>query len=339
MRIAIVTDKMKGADAPDLQDALVQARAVGDALGSLGHETARFEAGLDFSALLGELAAFGAEGVFNLVESLEGKGSLIHLPPHLWEARGIPFTGAGAGAMGATSNKTAAKVLMEANHLPTPEWAGPWPGSPFQKAVPENPVPGPWIVKSQWEHASIGLNGESLFTPENGREIASRAAAASLEHGGAFFAERFVDGREFNLSVLAGKHGPRVLPPAEILFEGFGPDRAKIVDYAAKWDESSFAYSHTPRRFDFPESDRGLLDRLSALAFSCWKVFNLAGYARVDFRVDPENRPFILEVNANPCLSPDAGFAAALERAGIPYTGAIGAILADAFPGTGHKAR
>ena len=59
--------------------------------------------------------------------------------------------------------------------------------------------------------------------------------------------------------------------------------------------------------------------------------FDLHGYARVDFRVDGEGRPWILEVNANPCLSPDAGFAAALARADIPFHDAVARILDDAL--------
>ncbi|TFG43584.1 MAG: D-alanine--D-alanine ligase, partial [Syntrophobacterales bacterium] len=50
----------------------------------------------------------------------------------------------------------------------------------------------------------------------------------------------------------------------------------------------------------------------------------------VDFRIDTAGRPWILEVNANPCLSPDAGFAAALDASGIPYAAAIDRILSDA---------
>jgi D-alanine-D-alanine ligase len=138
-----------------------------------------------------------------------------------------------------------------------------------------------------------------------------------------------VDGREFNLSVLAGKNGPEVLPPAEIIFEGYTPDMPKIVDYRAKWDETAYAYHHTPRTFDFTSEDYPLLETLKKLALQCWKCFNLSGYARVDFRVDTGGAPWVLEVNANPCLSPDAGFAAALERAGISFEAAVERILSD----------
>jgi D-alanine-D-alanine ligase len=63
------------------------------------------------------------------------------------------------------------------------------------------------------------------------------------------------------------------------------------------------------------------------LAVECWRLFGLAGYARVDFRCDEAGRPWILEINANPCLLPGAGFAAALERAGIGYDEGIQLIL------------
>src|SRR5262249_28596630 len=136
------------------------------------------------------------------------------------------------------------------------------------------------------------------------------------------FAEEYIAGREFNLSLLTSQHGdgiPQILPPAEIDFSSFPTDRPRVVDYAAKWDERSFAFQNTPRRFDFQDADQPLLDILKTLAIECWKLFDLRGYARVDFRVDREGRPWILEVNTNPCLSPDAGFAAALAQANISF--------------------
>jgi GNAT superfamily N-acetyltransferase len=100
-----------------------------------------------------------------------------------------------------------------------------------------------------------------------------------------------------------------------------------MVGYRAKWDPASFEYQHTPRRFDFPPEDTPLLLRLRELCLQCWELFTLGGYARVDFRVDHQGNPWILEVNANPCLSPDAGFAAALGQAGISFDQAIAQIL------------
>jgi D-alanine-D-alanine ligase len=140
----------------------------------------------------------------------------------------------------------------------------------------------------------------------------------------------FIEGREFNLTVLGGAGGPRVLPPAEIDFGAFPDGKPHIVGYRAKWDAGSFEFHHTPRRFDFPQEDGGLLDHLTMLALRAWDEFGLRGYARVDFRVDRAGQPWILEVNANPCLAPDAGLAAAVQHSGIGYDRAIQWIVEDA---------
>ena len=88
-------------------------------------------------------------------------------------------------------------------------------------------------------------------------------------------------------------------------------------------------YRHTPRSFDFKPDDRALLAELQGLALKCWQLFGLRGYARVDFRVDDTGHPWILEINANPCLSPDAGFAAAVTRSGLSFTQVAEWILGD----------
>jgi D-alanine-D-alanine ligase len=121
------------------------------------------------------------------------------------------------------------------------------------------------------------------------------------------------------------------LPPAEIDFSAFPDGKPRIVGHAAKWNASSFEYNTTERTFKFPASDEQLLRRLSELTLECWRLFGLSGYARVDFRCDANGQPWILEINPNPCLLPDAGFAAALEQAGIGYDSALQRILEDAL--------
>jgi D-alanine-D-alanine ligase len=145
--------------------------------------------------------------------------------------------------------------------------------------------------------------------------------------GGSCFAEVYVPGREFNVSVLEGPGGPEILPPAEMLFEGYPAGKPKVVGYRAKWEESSFEFRHTGRSFAFDPVDGPLLHELSELALRCFRVFGLRGYARVDFRVDETGRPLILEVNANPCLSPDSGFTAAAMQAGLDHAQVIQATV------------
>jgi D-alanine-D-alanine ligase len=332
VRIAVLHNSVRDGSAPDEADVLIQAAAVTDALNELGHEAFDVPCGLNLAMVRDRLTALGPNRVFNLVESLDGHGSLIHLVPYLLDALGTPYTGARAEAMLATSNKIMAKFRLRAGGLDTPDWVGPYPeaGTDGVESGNLEGGPGMWIVKSVWEHASIGLDAAGLLRDRRPGDLWPELARRASGLGGSCFAEAFVDGREFNLAVLAGPAGPEVLPPAEIVFEGYGPDRPRIVDYRAKWDADSFEYTHTPRRFEFPETERLLLKRLTETALAAWRCFGLAGYARVDFRVDDGGRPWILEVNANPCLSPDAGFAAALERAGIPFAMAVDRILGDA---------
>ena len=183
---------------------------------------------------------------------------------------------------------------------------------------------GQVIVKSIGEHASLGMDSGSVVPAERaGDEIRVRQD----RFGNRFFAEAYIEGREFNLSLIEKSSGPLLLPQAEIDFIDFPAGRPQIVDYEAKWQEGSFAFVNTPRRFDFPESDAPLLTELSDLALAAWDLLELNGYARVDFRVDRSGRPWILEVNVNPCLSPDAGFAAAAERAGMGFDALIDRIV------------
>ncbi len=334
MKIAILHDTVAAAAAPDAQDTMVQVEAVAQALKALGHKAAHLPCTLNLAALQATLRRGKIEGVFNLVESIDGQGRLIHLPLFCLDAMGMPYSGARAESMLLTSNKILAKQGMAAAGISTPSWVGPWPGTAPAPASASSPR-GTWIIKSVWEHASIGLGPHSLIEDVTANAVFSLLKSRADGLGGVCFAERFVAGREFNLSLLAGPAGPEVLPPAEIIFEGFRDDMPRIVDYRAKWDATAFAYHHTPRRFDFATADDDLLKRLKALARQCWDHFDLRGYARVDFRVDDAGRLWVLEVNANPCLAPDAGFAAALERAAIPYNAAIERIVADGLAAIG----
>ena len=312
-RIVLLHDAAATVGRPDSSDTLLEARAIASALTTLGYETATLPVGLDLAALQLRLSELAPHAVFNLVESLEGQGRLLHLVPALLESLGVPFTGCSAHAVATTSHKLAAKKLLRQADIATPAVLG-QPGDD-----------GPWIVKSVFEHASLGLDDSSVV-----REPAAAARileARRTEFGGDWFAERFVPGRELNVAIIAAPSGPRVLPVAELRFEGYPEGKPAIVGYAAKWDTNSFEYRHTVRSFDV-EPD--LAARAQRLALACWDLFALDGYARVDYRVDASGFLFVLEVNANPCLSPDAGFAAALERSRIGYGDAIGWLIADA---------
>ena len=145
--------------------------------------------------------------------------------------------------------------------------------------------------------------------------------------------ERYIDGREFNVALVERKGKPHALPIGEMMFEDWDDDKPRIVGYAAKWDEAAPEYSGTPRVFDWHRKEPGLRDALEQASKDCWSLFGLRGYARVDFRVDAEGRPFILEINPNPCLEPNAGVAAACAQAGLSYVQLIDDIVHAALQG------
>lgn len=315
------------ADAPeDEKDVLVEAEVVMDALVELGFEPVVVPCGLDLDRVRRRLGELSPALVFNLVESLEGQGRYVHLVPSLLDSLNIPYTGAPSDAVYLTSNKLLAKKVMRGEGIPTPAWA-----TFAQIAAQRVPFPPPYIVKSVWEHASVGMDALSVVRDRGDLELRLRQKQGALRDSG--FAEAYIDGREFNLSLLASPRGPQVLPPAEIRFVGYENGAPKIVDYKAKWAKDSKEYRCTVRSFEFESDDGPLLQRLSSLAKKCWRAFGLMGYARVDFRVDPTGNAFVLEVNANPCISPDAGFQAAARRAGLTFEQVIERIVANALAG------
>jgi D-alanine-D-alanine ligase len=91
--------------------------------------------------------------------------------------------------------------------------------------------------------------------------------------------------------------------------------------------EDSIEYQQTPRTFEFAESDKQLLQQLIEISQRTWTLFDGTGYARLDFRVDTEGNPYILEFNANPCITNYGGFMAAAEQAGLNYNMAIERII------------
>lgn len=323
MRIAILHNAVRADASLDDLDTLVQVEAIAGVLKTAGHNVISVSCDLDLAVVQATLRSFAPSLVVNLVESLDGSGKLIHLVPSLVERLGLPMTGCPSDGIFLTSNKLLAKTVLRAQGLPVPDWfALPSP----HLSLPELPK-GTLIIKSVWEHASIGLDPSSIIFPASVETLMREMANRRTALGGEWFAEQFIDGREFNLSVLERADGLHVLPPAEIRFVDFPEGMPHIVDFRAKWETGSFEYAHTVRSFEFAPEDTGLLEILKDLALRAFEAFGLSGYARVDFRVDETGTPFILEVNADPCLSPDAGFAAAAAQAGLSYHELVSKII------------
>ena len=223
-------------------------------------------------------------------------------------------------------NKPVAKGLLRDAGLPL---------RPIKQAATGGAVPPDWkdlhngtrmIVKSALEDCSLGLDDGAIVSGLDA--IRARHAFCTQKFGGQWFAEAYIEGREFNVAVIPDENGePHVLPLAEMMFHEWQPDRPRIVGWQAKWDDDSFESTRTQREFGADENEPELAKQIHTLAKGAWKSVGLTSYARVDIRVDEMNRPTVLELNPNPCLSPDAGFAAAAERVGMNYADLMERIL------------
>jgi D-alanine-D-alanine ligase len=307
------------ADRPDEQDTIVTASAIRASLHHLGYESEIIALDRGMTALP-SLAARSPLLVFNLIESLDGDGALATLPLAAMDRLGLPYTGARLRAYASSTSKLSAKTRLLARSVPTPAY---WPrgeGVPMDMTV---------IVKSVDEHGSLGMDGGCIV---RGDRAADEIAAREARFGGRFFAEQFIEGREFNVALMETSRGVRILPIQEIDFSALPESRARIVDYDAKWDESCDAYHLTPRRFGVERAEPKLARELARIARLAWNAFRISGYARVDFRVARDDTPYVLEVNVNPCLAPDAGFVAAAAETGLSYDEVIAGILRAALP-------
>jgi D-alanine-D-alanine ligase len=297
---------------PDDLDVLEQSKFVSGILKRLGYNVRQLpfeinpskKGDFDEGKIKEEIKKINPLFIFNLVESIQTNDSLAFMAPSVFEDNSIPYTGCTKDAFFKTRNKIDAKIIFEANGILTPYWIS-------SKDLSKKPILGKkFIMKFGINNASKNM-GESLITTREGikKELKSKRSD--------FFAEEYIEGREFNISMIGSIGNGEVLPIAEMKFVDWPSDKLKIVSYSAKWDENSEEYKKTKRVFEFPDSDRLLLEKLEEICKKCWNLFNLRGYARIDFRVSKNNIPYVLEINTNPCISPDAGFIAAAHQAGM----------------------
>jgi len=310
MNILVLHSDIAAGAPPEELDTLVAAEAVAKALTVRGHKAQQAAFRQEELSVL--LTRTAPDIVFNLVEGVDGQGRLAPIAPEMLATAGMRFTGATAQAMALTNDKPLTKQKLCAAGLATPDWAVP----PDWRGLSD----GRWIVKATLEDASLGLDDACVV---DASWVKARTAQCVTRFGGDWFAERYVEGREFNIAVLDG----RILPMAEMRFERWPEGKPRIVGYDAKWEEDSTGWNGTVRAFGVEKNEPRLAEQLRAACEAAWRLFDLSGFARVDFRVDEEGRPLILEINTNPCISPDAGFAAAAAAAGLSYEALIEAIV------------
>jgi len=300
------------ADRADELDTLDAAEAIASALEARGYASEILRFTPEASALE-RLAAARPVVVFNLVEAIDGRSEAACLAPWHFERAGLPYTGCPFKTLATTASKLAVKGLLAASGIATPAL-----GDHAQGLV---------IVKPVWEHASLGIDTQSVVAAAEARRL---IAVRSARFGTPFYAEAYIEGREFNLAVIEDARGAHVLPIPEIEFIDWPRDEPRIVDYAAKWQPDSARYRNTPRRFGLEHREPALAAVLTRLALEVWTCCGLRGYARVDVRLDRDARPQVIDVNPNPGLGPDAGFVATAAEAGISFESLVARLVESA---------
>jgi D-alanine-D-alanine ligase len=305
---------------PDSLDLLEQVRTVGEALRKLGFTAQELPFTLDFEALRRSLRALDPAVVVNLVESVEEDGRLCHLAPAMLEFLGVKFTGCPSYAMYTTTNKLLAKRLFLSYGVDTAPWLSLHDSHGFEDGAA-------YVIKAVGEDASIGMGEDAVVSGLTRAQLLAELARRSEKLGREQFAERYIDGREFNIAVVGTNEEPALMPVAELLFPEVWKDKAyKVFGYGSKWDETHEAYI-SERRYDFDEKDAQTLSEIRRITELCWRQLRFKGYARADYRVDSTGRPWLLEFNANPGIAPDSGFVAAVQRSGQRFEDVIGRIV------------
>ena len=301
---------------PDELDVLDQVNFIAGILENTGYSVSRKGITADFFNEISGISGKDYEFVFNLVEAVGQKSEILYFVPALLNMQHIRYTGCSVEAAFLSGSKVLARQIMKDRGIPV--------AGGYKTSEAANLIAGrKYIVKPVWEDGSLGITEESVFTFDG-----TVPEVLKDKTDGHWFIEEYIEGREFNVSVIASTGGPEVLPPAEIVFHDYPDDMPRIVSYKAKWIEDTFQYSNSRRSFPADLSVK-LMNDIRETALACWHAFGLRGYARVDMRIDDKENVYVLEVNANPCIAPDSGFIAAALHAGYSNQEIVSRIISD----------
>jgi D-alanine-D-alanine ligase len=315
MRIAVVYNEPSSSrydtagEARAVLGVLQAVESVHRALLELGYQVIRVPLLPPLERAESELRSLDVDLVFNLFEGFCGYPETEALVPELISEMGIPCTGCPGTVLRLALNKAKVKVILRAAGIQTPD---------FQLLNPQTlylfQLSYPCIVKPDSEDASHGLSPESLVNDFAALE--KQVGVVSDSYGGSALVEKFIDGREFNATVL-GNSECTVLPVSEIVYS-LPSGTPRILTFAAKWEPDSVYFTGTraicPAKVRAEEQEH-----IAETALAAFRFLGCQGYARVDMRTDQEGQLNVIEVNPNPDISPGSGAVCQAEAAGMNY--------------------
>jgi D-alanine-D-alanine ligase len=298
------------------------------ALQQNGYRTSLFNMNGDVNRLISFLQEKDPDLIFNLCESVGNESVHEMHVAGIYELLGVPYTGAGAFALGTCLNKTRTKEILSHHKILTPRFA-------LYKSINEVNIDDlelsfPLIVKPSHEDASVGIENSSVV--DNVAALRKRIRYIFQSFDQAALVEEYIEGREINVAIIGNKR-PITLPISEIDFTALPSGFPKIVTYNAKWMEGTEEYSGTKGvcPADLPaDVERKVKD----IAMKAYRIMGLRDYGRVDMRLDKAMQPYVLEVNPNPDISDTAGFARSARAYGLSFDEAVNKIVEYALERT-----
>jgi D-alanine-D-alanine ligase len=289
-------------------------------LTDLGHRVRVLGVLDDLTVIRDAIEDFKPRIVFNLLEEFCGQRSYVPFVLGFLELLQRPYTGCNPLAMMITHDKGMMKKILKHHRIAVPDFA----------VVPRGRVARcprrlsfPLIVKSNTEHGSVGIAQASVVDNED--KLKDRVELIHNQQGTDAIIEKYIEGREFYVGVI-GNTRLRVLPMLELHLNGVPNGAPRIATERVKWNLAyqKQAKVQTKPPKDLPDSLRAHIERLCKRAY---RILGLSGYARMDLRMDPDGKVYLLEPNPNPDLAWDDEFAEAANAVGIKYEKLLEIIL------------
>ena len=264
----------------------------------------------DVPKTIKKINSFKPDIIFNFVESVEGVASYEYCMAGLFELLGYEYTGNIPSCLGNCLNKSRTKNILRSFGIDTPR------SLTIKKSekvtAKDIKLTYPLILKLLFEDASIGISEFSVV--KDFKSLNKHLSFLQKTYKQDVIVEEYIEGRELNVAVL----GRATLPASEIIFKGLPEGLPRIVTYDGKWMEGSTYFQYTNPRCP-AKLNKQIQKKVEEIALAAFDAMNCRDYARVDIRIDKNNRPYVIEVNPNPDISTDSGFARAASAAGLKY--------------------
>ena len=289
-------------------------------LRELGHEVRCLGVGSDLGVIRNAIAETQPHAVFNLLEDFHDVPIYDQNVASYLELLGVPYTGCNSRGLMLARDKGISKKLLSYHRIPVPEFAVFRMGSPVRRP---RRLAFPLIVKSLTKEGSAGIAQTSLVFDDD--KLAERVVFIHKRLRTDAIVERYIDGRELYVGIL-GNARLQVFPVWELLFTKVPEEAPRIATEKVKWD-AAYRERHGIKTSLAKALPDALVVRIRNLCKRIYRVLELSGYARIDLRLDPEGRIYILEANPNPQLAYGEDFAESAERAGVSYDGLLQRIV------------